>query len=210
MANAGSSNTADSIIDKWLDPQPLVQGFQRALVQGFQRGSAQTGAHPASELSKIRTKSTGATPQTSSMVETMLGSQRRAMGPHTMRRRVMFSGVLILAVFLVQALCHSAPFSDGTSAARLPALTPVEQVNTGTLEHTEHIENACSGNAADPSCSDSTLSSCLLILFLSAGLSIPHKAWMGNASGRLWTTTAPPLRSACTAPDLHALGISRT
>lgn len=77
-------------------------------------------------------------------------------------------------------------------------------------EHSEHIEAACSGDPADSSCTGTTLTSCLLVLFLAAGMSVPHKDRPARGHVRFTLTAPLPLRSAETAPDLHALGISRT
>lgn len=89
-------------------------------------------------------------------------------------------------------------------------VTEAGVTGAGVAEHSEHIEAACSGDPADSSCTGTTLTSCLLVLFLAAGMSVPHKDRPARGHVRFTLTAPLPLRSAETAPDLHALGISRT
>ena len=152
-----------------------------------------------------------------------------------MRRRVVFATFLIFAMCLVQAFCHSEPSRASFAPRPQPAVHSASQhpgqgaaeagaagagvtgagvaeagVGVGVAEHSEHIEAACSGDPADSSCTGTTLTSCLLVLFLAAGMSVPHKDRPARGHVRFTLTAPLPLRSAETAPDLHALGISRT
>ncbi len=97
-----------------------------------------------------------------------------------------------------------------TGAGVAEAGVGVTEAGVGVAEHSEHIEAACSGDPADSSCTGTTLTSCLLVLFLAAGMSVPHKDRPARGHVRFTLTAPLPLRSAETAPDLHALGISRT
>lgn len=154
--------------------------------------------------------------RTSSIVETMSESQGRLVCPHAMRRRVVFATFLIFAMCLVQAFCHSEPSRASFAPRPQPAVHSASQhpgqgaAGAGVTEHSEHIEAACSGDPADSSCTGTTLTSCLLVLFLAAGMSVPHKDRPARGHVRFTLTAPLPLRSAETAPDLHALGISRT
>ena len=147
-----------------------------------------------------------------------------------MRRRVVFATFLIFAMCLVQAFCHSEPSRASFAPRPQPAVHSASQhpgqgaagagvaeagagvtgAGVGVAEPSEHIEAACSGDPADSSCTGTTLTSCLLVLFLAAGMSVPHKDRPARGHVRFTLTAPLPLRSAETAPDLHALGISRT
>ncbi|MFT0847408.1 hypothetical protein VR010_06590 [Actinomycetaceae bacterium L2_0104] len=140
----------------------------------------------------------------------MLGSQERVCSPRMRRRRIASAGLLIFAICIVQALCHSTFSAEGAPSSPVRAVILLDGTESASVPHTDPEDDQCSSAPTDSSCADSLLTSCLLILFLSAGLSIPQRFRPGTISGRFVTAASPRVRSIDAAPDLHALGISRT
>ena len=168
--------------------------------------------------------------------------KQRAVPSRVRGRRIMFAGLLILGMFLMQAFCHSVTAVDGSSpqqrvahhmlfAAGDSALvgnpaSATQSHEDSTIAGTgaaldnnsfdEHsIPSAfggdpCSADGAESTCSENAVTSCLLILFLSAGLLLPQTTRAVGGSSRFIGTTTAPVHFRGIAPDLHALGISRT
>ena len=68
----------------------------------------------------------------------------------------------------------------------------------------------CSADGSKSTCSENAVTSCLLILFLTAGLLIPQNIRADAGSSRFFPTAKVPVHFRGIAPNLHALGISRT
>ncbi|MFT3943677.1 MAG: hypothetical protein QM705_07620 [Ancrocorticia sp.] len=113
---------------------------------------------------------------------------------------------------------ESVPVSNPASATQSHEDSTIAGTGAalGNNSFDEHsIPNAfggdpCSAEGADSNCSTDAATSCLLILFLSAGLLIPQNARASVGSSRFIVTTAAPVRFLGSSPNLHALGISRT
>lgn len=102
------------------------------------------------------------------------------------------------------------------SDSGIPDLDHVELVghtvhlgDAGQAASATEIDTVRVANPAHSFCPDAALTSCLLVLFLAAGASLSQR---GSTLCRhaLVATPTPPIRPAGSAPDLHALGISRT
>ncbi len=131
----------------------------------------------------------------------------------------MFAGLLILGMFFVQAFCHSVAAIDSSStphhagvAHHMPLAVGDSAPGPSAANATsaEQVNVPCSSDGFTATCSGNAVTSCLLVLFLAAGLLIPQNARAYGGSSRFIATTTAPVRFLGSSPNLHALGISRT
>ena len=167
----------------------------------------------------------------------------RATAPRVRGSKVMFAGLLILGIFLMQAFCHSvvavvessspqhhvahhlslaagdsvSPSVQPHQNTTLPGVNAALSNESFSAHSVPNIfggdaftGDPCSTDSSESSCSADAVTSCLLILFLSAGLLIPQTTRVNGGSSRFIMTTTAPVQFLGTSPDLHALGISRT
>ena len=147
--------------------------------------------------------------------------------------------LVVLTLGFVQALCHVAASFDDTGHVPVTGEVAEHSGVTGHTEASDHSGGAGrsevtdhsgisgysgvaerSGNTDAPRCDQGSgehcgpselATSCLIVLFLAAGLLLPTQSWQDTRTLRRENTeSAPFIVEVHSAPDLHALGISRT